>query len=178
MPGIGIRQAEQHLGFFSKLFGTDDRAAFVPLYTAIVAEARCPDWYVRAVVPDTMDGRFEMVALVLTLVLLRLEREGEPGQRPAVLLTEVFVDDMDGTMREIGFGDLVVGKRLGGIMGALGGRLGAYRSGDRKGALTRNLYRDAPPTDPALDDALDMVAALEARISDVPLDALLAGSIG
>ena len=178
MPGIGIRQAERELGFLARLFGTDDRSGFVPLYTAIVAEARRPDWYVRAAVPDTMDGRFEMVALVLTLVLLRLEREGEPGQRPAALLTEVFVDDMDGTMREIGFGDLVVGKRVGGIMGALGGRLGAYRGGDRKAALVRNLYRGAPPVEAALDDAIDMVAALEARIAAVPTSALLAGSIG
>jgi cytochrome b pre-mRNA-processing protein 3 len=130
-----------------------------------------------------MDGRFEMVALVLPLVLLRLEREGEPGQRPAALLTEVFVDDMDGTMREIGFGDLVVGKRVGGIMGALGGRLGAYRAGaidpqERRAALVRNLYRGAPPVEAALDDTVDMVAALEARIAAVPFAELRAGSIG
>ena len=165
------------MGFLSKLFGTDDRAAFIPLYNAVVEEARRPDWYVRALVPDTMDGRFEMVALVLSFVLLRLEREGDAAKRPSVLLTEVFVDDMDGTMREIGFGDLVVGKRVGGIMGALGGRLGAYRTGDRRAALARNLYRGTPPIDAAFGDALDMVAALEARIVAVPLDKLLAGSL-
>jgi cytochrome b pre-mRNA-processing protein 3 len=178
MPGFGIRQAEQALGILARLFGTDDRAALVPLYTNIVAEARRQDWYVRAAVPDTMDGRFEMVALVLSLVLLRFEREGEAGKRPSVLLTEVFVDDMDGTMREIGFGDLVVGKRVGGIMSALGGRLGAYRTGDRRAALIRNLYRDVPPVDVALDDALDMVTALEARIAAAPFAELRAGSIG
>jgi cytochrome b pre-mRNA-processing protein 3 len=173
------RQAERIVGLFQKIFGGGrDRAALIPLYHAIVAEARQPGWYARALVPDTMDGRFDAIALVLSLVLLRLEREGAAGQLPSVLLTEVFVDDMDGTMREIGFGDLVVGKRVGGIMGALGGRLGAYRDGDRKAALVRNLYRDAAPDDDAVDTAVAMAAALESRIACVSRDALLAGSLG
>lgn len=125
-----------------------------------------------------MDGRFDMVALVLSLVLIRMEREGEAGKMPSVLLTEVFVDDMDGTMREIGFGDLVVGKRVGGIMGALGGRLGAYRDGDRDGALVRNLYRDAPPPAATLARARAMVDAIDIRVNGTPFDRLLAGSIG
>ena len=165
------------MGFLTRLLGQDDRAAFVPLYTAIVAEARKPTWYIDAAVPDTMDGRFDCVALVLSLVLLRLEREGDAGKRASVLLTEVFVDDMDGTMREIGYGDLVVGKRVGGIMGALGGRLGAYRGGDRRAALVRNLYRDTPPDDAAVDRAVAMSEALRARIDAVPLDRLLAGAL-
>lgn len=160
------------------IFGSGrNRAALVPLYNAVVAEARRPEWYARALVPDTMDGRFDAVALVLSLVLLRLEREGEAGKMPSVLLTEVFIDDMDGTMREIGFGDLVVGKRVGGVMGALGGRLGAYRSGDRRGALTRNLYRDVVPDEDALDVAVAMADELEARIANVPMATLLGGSL-
>jgi cytochrome b pre-mRNA-processing protein 3 len=173
------RQGTRDLGLLQNVFGGGrDRAALVPLYNAVVAEARRPDWYTHALVPDTMDGRFDMVALVLSLVLIRLERDGEAGQMPSVLLTEVFVDDMDGTMREIGFGDLVVGKRVGGIMGALGGRLGAYRAGDRKAALVRNLYRNVAPDAAALDTALAMATVLEARIAAVPRDVLLAGSIG
>ena len=125
-----------------------------------------------------MDGRFDMVALVLSLVLLRLEREGDAGQMPSVLLTEVFIDDMDGTMREVGFGDLVVGKRVGGIMGMLGGRLGAYRDGDRKTALIRNVYRDVPPDATAVNELVAMSAALEARVGAVPLASLLKGSLG
>ena len=150
----------------------------MPLYTAVVAEARRPDWYQRALVPDTMDGRFDMVALVLSLVLLRLEREGEAGPLPSVLLTEVFIDDMDGTMREVGFGDLVVGKRVGGIMGMLGGRLGAYRDGDRHQAVIRNVYRDAPPEDAAVNELVALSQALEARVGAVPLADLLKGSLG
>ena len=167
------------MGLLSRLFGDRrDRSDLMPLYNAVVAEARRPDWYQRALVPDTMDGRFEMVALVLSLVLLRLEREGEAGPLPSVLLTEVFIDDMDGTMREVGCGDLVVGKRVGGIMGMLGGRLGAYRDRDRREAVIRNVYRDAPPDDAAVNEMVAMSAALEARIAAVPTADLLKGSLG
>ncbi len=164
------------MGALKRLFGRD-RGALRPLYDAVVAEARRPDWYRAAGVPDTIDGRFDMVALVLSLVLLCLERDGESGKLPSVLLTELFVDDMDGTMREIGFGDLVVGKRIGGLMGALGGRLGAYREGDRRAALVRNLFRGVEPTPAALDTAEAMAAAFEARLAGLSLEAVVAGGI-
>lgn len=167
------------MGLLSKLFGDRrDRSDLIPLYNAVVAEARLPIWYERALVPDSMDGRFDMVALVLSLVLLRLEREGEAGKLPSVLLTEVFIDDMDGTMREVGFGDLVVGKRVGGIMGMLGGRLGAYRDGDRREAVIRNVYRDAPPSDQAVNELVLLSQTLETRIAAVPMADLLKGSWG
>ena len=167
------------MGLLSKLFGDRrDRSDLIPLYNAVVAEARLPIWYERALVPDSMDGRFDMVALVLSLVLLRLEREGEAGKLPSVLLTEVFIDDMDGTMREVGFGDLVVGKRVGGIMGMLGGRLGAYRDGDRREAVVRNVYRDAPPSDQAVNELVLLSQTLETRIAAVPMADLLKGSWG
>jgi cytochrome b pre-mRNA-processing protein 3 len=173
-----VRQAEHEMGFLSTMFGSKrERATLVPLYRAIVDEARRREWFLGGEVPDSIDGRFDVLALVLSFVLLRLEREGEPGKRASVLLTEVFIDDMDGTMREIGHGDLVVGKRVGGLMGALGGRLGAYRGDDRRAALIRNLYRDAPPSDSAVDQTLAMSSALENRISGVALNRLLAGAL-
>ena len=167
------------MSLLSRLMGDRrDRSTLVPLYTAVVAEARMPVWYQQAQAPDTMDGRFDMVSLVLSLVLLRLEREGEAGALPSALLTEVFIDDMDGTMREVGFGDLVVGKRVGGIMGMLGGRLGAYRDGDRREAVIRNVYRETPPADAAVNELVAMSKALEARLDAVPRDQLLKGSLG
>ena len=87
--------------------------------------------------PDTLDGRFDMIAAILALVLLRLEAEGEAGRGPSVLLTEIFIDDMDGTLRQIGIGDYVVGKHVGRMMGALGGRLAAFRAGRRAGLAGR-----------------------------------------
>src|SRR3546814_4112085 len=122
----------------------------LPLYGAVVEYARAPRWYVEGGVEDSVDGRFDMLALVMTLVLLRLDSEGEPLRQAAVDLTERFIDDMDGQLRQIGIGDFVVGKHVGKMMGALGGRRAAYGpalagEGDLDAALVRNLYRGNAP---------------------------------
>ncbi|PTD22004.1 ubiquinol-cytochrome C chaperone [Sphingomonas fennica] len=158
----------------------DQRAPYRPLYDAIVAEARQPAWYLEGGAPDTVDGRFDMVALVLALVLIRLEAEGVPGRLPSTLLTELFVDDMDGQLRQIGVGDVVVGKHVGRMMSALGGRISAYRAaladgGPLADALGRNLWRGAPPADTGPAEA--RVRALYAALAAMPADALYAGGM-
>jgi cytochrome b pre-mRNA-processing protein 3 len=160
------------------MFGKDRRDEWGSLYAAIVAEARRPEWYSRAGVPDTVDGRFDMLALVMSLVMIRLEREGAWGREGSALLAELFVQDMDAHMRQWGVGDVVVGKKIGGLMGALGGRLGAYREPDRHGALIRNLYRGEAPSPAALAVAEAMVGALEGGIAIVPREALKEGRLG
>jgi cytochrome b pre-mRNA-processing protein 3 len=172
------------MGILNTLFRKPEpREALRPLYNAIVAEARAPDWYDTGAVPDTLDGRFDMVALVLALVLFRMEALGAEAASGSALLTEVFIQDMDGNLREIGIGDLVVGKHIGKMMSALGGRLGAYREvlGDAaalKEALVRNVYRGDAPTAVALDYTAAQVLALHARISGQSLKGLLGGSLG
>src|SRR3954465_3492397 len=153
------------LSFLRKLFPErKQRAALAPLYAAIVAEGRDPFWYREGQVPDTIDGRFDMVAAGTPLVLLRLEAEGEAGRAPAVLLTETFIDDMDASLRQIGIGDYVVGKHVGRMMGALGGRLAALRAGrdsaSLAGAVRRNVFHDSPPS----EAAVDLVAGRLARV--------------
>ena len=95
------------MALFDRIFrrAADPRDTLRPLWHAVVARARAPHWYEDGAVPDTLDGRFDMVALILSLVLLRIEAAPEHG-RDGVLLTEIFVDDMDGQMRQIGFGDM------------------------------------------------------------------------
>lgn len=124
-----------------------ERDTIAPLYRLIVGQARRPEWYREGGVPDTVDGRFDMVASVLALVLLRFENEGPDTRAAQALLTETFVDDMDGTLRQMGIGDLMVGKHVGRMMGALGGRLATYRAaldgdGDLDEAVRRNIFRD------------------------------------
>ena len=105
-----------------RIFGQRaDAGALNPLYDAIVAQARAPHWYRDGAVPDTLDGRFDMVSSVLALVLLRLEALDSRGE--SALLTELFITDMDGQLRQRGIGDLVVGKHVGRMMSQLGGRL-------------------------------------------------------
>ena len=168
------------MALFDRLFrrAADPRDALRPLWHAVVARARAEHWYTHGGVADTLDGRFDMVALVLAQVLLRIEEAPEHG-RDGVLLTEIFVDDMDGQMRQIGFGDLIVGKQIGQIMSALGGRLGAYRAGASdpaamEAALLRNLYRGEAPAPEALAHVLAEVTALRAALAAMPVAELVA----
>lgn len=174
------------MSMLSRLFSHRDPAdAVIPLYNAIVAGAREPEWYIDGAVADTMDGRFEMVAAILVLVLLRLEDE-PTERRTSALLTETFVNDMDGQLRQIGVGDVMVGKHVGKMMGALGGRLGAYRAAladDRPeialaAALRRNLYGNADVGTQAVDFVVARILALAARLQALPIDALRQGALG
>jgi cytochrome b pre-mRNA-processing protein 3 len=112
----------------SRLFSRrpDPREALRPLWYRVVEIAREPGWYVKGGIADSVVGRYDAITLVLSLVLLRMERE-EALAQGSVFLTELFVDDMDAELRQAGVGDLVVGKRVGRLVSVLGGRLGALR---------------------------------------------------
>jgi cytochrome b pre-mRNA-processing protein 3 len=164
------------------LGGRRDARALAPLYDAIVRQARLPHWYVEGQVPDTLDGRFDMVSTILSLVLLRLEALGEPAREASARLTELFVTDMDGQLRQHGIGDLVVGKHVGRMMSQLGGRLTAYREGladggDLAGAIDRNVHRGAAVPDGATAHVAARLRAFAADLDERALPALLAGDI-
>jgi cytochrome b pre-mRNA-processing protein 3 len=171
------------LSFLSRLFGKgDDLAPFRPLYTAVVAKARDPFWYRDGRVPDTIDGRFDMVAAVLSLVLLRLEAEGAAAREAGARVTELFVDDMDGQLRQIGFGDIVVGKHVGGLMGALGGRLTAFRAAladpaALEAAVARNIFRDAPPAPELVGRVAARLKVFADALAATSFDRLIAGEL-
>lgn len=169
------------MSLFSRLFNrSSGRDALAPLYGAVIAQARDPWWYLDGGVADTIDGRFDMVAAVLSIILVRLEREGDDGAAKAALLTETFVDDMDGQLRQQGIGDIVVGKHIGKMMSALGGRLSSYRDALSHGdslaePLARNLYRGQPPAADTLARVETRMRALADAVAATPLDTLLAG---
>ena len=172
------------MSFLQRIFGRSERRqALAPLYAAIVALAREPDWYREGHVPDTVDGRFDMVAALTAIVLLRLEAEGEAGREPAALLTEMFVADMDASLRQIGIGDYVVGKHIGRLMGALGGRLGALRDA-RAGReplelfVARNLFHDAPPSGEAVAFVAARLGRTAEELDRQELASLLGGRLG
>jgi cytochrome b pre-mRNA-processing protein 3 len=175
------RQAR--VSIFRRFFqGSETRAPLRPLYAAIVAEARDPAWYREGAVPDTLDGRFDMIAAVLAVVLIRLEAAGDAGREPSTLVAELFVDDMDAQLRQQGIGDVVVGKHIGRMMSALGGRTGAYRTaltgdGDLPAALVRNLYRGQAPAPAALAFATARIEALHAALAAMPAETIVAGKL-
>lgn len=98
------------------------------LYGSIVTQARSRGFYAHWGVPDTAEGRFEMIALHLVVVLHRLGQAGQPGQRLARSLTETFAVDLDDNLREMAVGDLAVPRHVKRAVGALHERHAGYRA--------------------------------------------------
>src|SRR6202171_1405628 len=96
------------------------------LYGTIVAQARAEPFYRIYGVPDTVNGRFELVVLHTVLVLRRLESEPAPIRRLGQGLFDRFCRDMDGSLREMGVGDLAVPDKMRKIGEAFYGRQAAY----------------------------------------------------
>lgn len=170
------------MSFLTRLFGTrrDDRDTVRELWHRIVAIAREKEWYRDCGVADTLAGRFDLITLVLSLVMLRMERE-ENLITPSVWLTEIFVEDMDGQLREQGVGDVGVAKHIGKLMGTLGGRLDAYRQAMNAGedAMAEAVRRNVT----LISGASPLVVAQRARafaagLAIVPGYRVLAGEIG
>ncbi|MDE2445836.1 MAG: ubiquinol-cytochrome C chaperone [Alphaproteobacteria bacterium] len=130
----------------SKLFSRKADPASA-LYGAIVAAARQERFYREWDVPDTLDGRFDMMVLHLYLVLNRLR---ECPQNFRQRLTDLFFADLDRTLREMGVGDLSVSKKIRPMAEAYSGRLQAYVDAEKAGknawigALERNVYGGKP----------------------------------
>ena len=173
------------MSILARLFGTvfssgpDPREEWRPLWHRVVAEARDPDWYRMCGVADSVEGRYDMITLVLTLVMLRLEDAGDMGPATA-RLTELFVEDMEGQMREAGIGDPTVGKKINALMESMNGRIGAYRDGLRSDSkvLVEAVRRNVTMAQPDEAEALvQRMAALHARLERTGVDELRAGEI-
>ena len=169
------------MSLLARLFSSqpDPREALRPLWHRVVELSREPALYRDDGVADTVAGRFDMIAAILALVMLHLERDDLAQEN--VLLTELFVADMDAQLRETGVGDLVVGKHVGRLVSMLGGRLGALRealaSEDDallEAALTRNVTMAEARGTEALTQRLRAFADKLARLDT---DEVLAGGI-
>ncbi len=153
-----------------------------PLYDATVAAARAPAWYLAGV-PDTREGRFDMLAGAVALILLRLEAEGGGAARQdSAELTELFVADMDGSLRQMGIGDLVVGKHVGKMMAVIASLLDAFREGAGdtaawRAAVRRNIFRDAPPSEAQLSEVAARLGAWRDAVARTAMSDLLAGRV-
>ena len=174
------------MSFFSRLLGNrpsprpNSRQTLVPLWHRVIALSRTPAFYAQDRVADTVEGRFDMVTTVLAVTLLRME--ASPALRPAcALITELFVEDMDGQLRESGVGDVVMGKHMGKLMAALGGRLGALRSAfaaddavaEVAEALTRNVHWVDDAGEPHM--LATRLIAFRAALAALPDEAVAAG---
>jgi cytochrome b pre-mRNA-processing protein 3 len=139
-----------------KLFRSSPRRSIGDLYGAIVAQARLPAFYSGYGVPDTVEGRFDLIVLHLVLVLAQTGQQAKPddegaaraiGQEIGQNLFDEFCRDLDDNLREMGVGDLAVPKRMRGFAEAFYGRQAAYLAAlaapDRReleNALARNIF--------------------------------------
>jgi cytochrome b pre-mRNA-processing protein 3 len=156
---------------------SDETAA--ALYRLVVEQARSPVFYTDFFVPDTVEGRFELIVLHCGLLVARLGRD--PGTRETGReLAETFFADMDRTLREMGIGDVTVPKKMRRIADAFYGRLTAYEAAGSGPALVeavaRNVYDDAPPQGVA-EDLAAYLAATMAALAAADAARLAAGEI-
>ena len=122
----------------------DRRQVARSLYGSSVTAARAHAFYAQWGVPDTLQGRFEMIALHVALVLGRLGAEGGTGRRLGVALTEAFVVDLDDGMRELTFGDLAVPREIKRAAAALFDRHAAYLAALAPRPICRSARRWRP----------------------------------
>ncbi len=128
-----------------------ERAGFA-LYTSSVQAARDPLYFERLAVPDTLDGRFDLVGLFAALLIRRLCSLPAPGAALAQAMFDAMFADMDFSLREIGVGEMSVGRKVRAMWEAFHGRAMAYEAplsaGDEAAlaaALGRNVWRGASP---------------------------------
>lgn len=145
------------------------------LFAAVVSEARRPQWYSALGVPDTIDGRFSMVATIAALVSVRLERGGEEARAATVALTERFVETMDAEHRQLGLGDPTVGKVVRKLVGGLSRRIALWREIAAGGDWMRASADSVDGADGGSQGLADELRAFWRRIEETSDTDLLGG---
>jgi cytochrome b pre-mRNA-processing protein 3 len=153
------------------------------LYETIIAQAREPVFFSRCRVPDTLDGRFELLALHGFLVLNRLKAQRSGTAELAQALFDVMFSDLDRALREMGVGDLGVGRQVKTMAKAFYGRIGAYEAGlaaddaSLGEALRRNLFGTVSVPDGCVDEIVAYLRRCFAAIAAQPVDRLSDGIV-
>jgi cytochrome b pre-mRNA-processing protein 3 len=189
------------MGLLDFLKPRDKTASVQGAYVSIVKQARRPELYAPGCAPDNFDGRFDMMALHVHLVLRRMRALGMGRSEVGQDLFDMFFKDMDQAMREAGVGDMGVGKKVQKMVEAFYGRATAYdgvldAQGDNAQGdngpgenasidisdiydiLSRNLYPDAaisPQQEAGLRALTAYALALEAHLAGLTLDDILSG---
>jgi cytochrome b pre-mRNA-processing protein 3 len=155
------------------------------LYRDLVKQARMRAFYSALGVPDTPEGRFEMVGLHVALVVRRLRAAGAPGSALGQELFDLMFADMDESLRQIGIGEMSVGKHIKRLAGnfyarlvALDEALAAIPEGKLAQMLRTNAYHGGAAPSPHQVDALaGYVLAAEAALRAQATEDLLAGQV-
>ena len=167
-----------------RLFGRDPSAEPAnALYREVVRQSRLPVFYTQGGVPDSLDGRFELIVLHAYLIMRRLKRDGDAGRALSQALFDMLFADMDRSLREMGVGDLGVGRRVKAMARGFFGRVAAYDeglAGDDEilaEALRRNVYGTISIPLDALKLMVRYTRRQDLQCQTCPGDSLLAGNI-
>lgn len=149
-----------------------------------MAAAREPFLYATLGVPDTLDGRFDMVTITAFLLVHRLHADAPPGRDLAQAVFDAMFSDMDVNLREMGVGDLSVGRRVRAMWEAFHGRSKAYAAAmeaadDRAlaEALARNVWRGAEPPANSAASLARYLRRQTVKLASQPLSSLLTGEV-
>jgi len=153
------------------------------LYASVVDQSRAPGLYADLGAPDTVEGRFEIYTLHTVLLLDRLREQGEQARETSQALFDAYLKALDHALRELGVGDLSVGRKMRRLGEAFYGRVKSYvaafdhlpQTDDLEALLARTVYEgvDAPPS----GRLAAYVTRQRAQLADQPLENLLAGDI-
>jgi cytochrome b pre-mRNA-processing protein 3 len=158
----------------------DQRRTAHSLYVAAAEASRRPAFYTELAVPDTVEGRYDLLSLHTILLIRRLRAEGEEQFGLAQLLFDVMFRDVDDNLREMGVGDLRVGKKVREYAEAFFGRAKVYEEalsgeGDLRDALSRNVYD--VHEHPSAEELADYVRRAAAFLSEQDIVELERGAV-
>ena len=150
-------------------------------YAALVDQARQPAFYMNMGVPDTIDGRFDMIVMHVILVFRRFSGGDAAARAFGQHVFDIFIKDMDRSLREMGIGDVSIPKKMKKIGQSYFGRSKAYQAAldadDRASladAVNRNIFTDEPNRE-AAEALADYVKQLDELLAGQPTADLMAG---
>lgn len=164
-----------------------DRLDVGVLYARIVERARNPVFYSQLNVPDTIDGRFDLLGLHVHVVLREVRRRGQGRDELGQALFDAFFGDLDQGLREAGVGDLSVAKKIRKMAEAFYGRAAAYddamgqgvvqpeRRDSLSAAIARNILQSEP--NKSASALADYIIECEQRLSEATLEDILSGAL-
>lgn len=171
---------------FKSLLGMNkEMDMYLPVYTAIMNQARKPVLYGEQGANDDFDGRFEILVMHIYLVLRRLKADGQGRHGAGQVIFDLFFRDMDQAMREMGVGDLSVSKKIKKMAEAFYGRVAAYDEVIDAGkdqltsVIHRNLFAESEGDDNqtrAVGLATYMTE-MDVSLGKIPLNQLLSRDI-
>jgi len=148
-------------------------------FDRLVAEARQPHWYLQGSVPDTLNGRFAVLATVCALAIVRVEK-GKASEAGSMALTERFIEAMDSEHREMGLNDPGLGRRVRKLVASLAARVEDWRAAvseqaDWDETVRKSLRGDDAQGDQALDHCAIALRALWTRLCAVSGEEVIEG---